>query len=158
MTRPAAPGPGPGADAYEFDDDASRVDRDCVWAFLAEHAYWGGWRSRDVVECQIDTAWRVVGAYHRGSGRMVGFARAVSDGVSLAYLADVFVVPEHRGRGVGVGLVRTMIEEGTGAGFRWLLHTADAHGLYHRFGFNPPDPTLLERPGVPRPGASRRGG
>lgn len=129
---------------YEFDDDPARVDRDAVWEFLSTQAYWGRSRTREQVERQIDGAWRVVGAYRDGA--MVGFARAVSDGVAIAYLADVFVDPAHRGNGIGVALVATMIEEGPGAGFRWMLHTADAHSLYARFGFGPPDPTFLERP------------
>jgi GNAT superfamily N-acetyltransferase len=133
--------------AYVFDDSPARVDRDVVWAFMTKHAYWGGWRSRAVVEAQIDASWRVVGAYHRDTGEMVGFARAVSDGQSLAYLADVFVMPEHRGHGLGVGLVDTIIEQGPGAHFRWMLHTGDAHGLYAKFGFRPPETTYLERPG-----------
>jgi GNAT superfamily N-acetyltransferase len=78
-----------------------------------------------------------VGAYDDTA--MVGFARAVSDGVALAYLADVFVLDEHRGRGLGRRLVDTMIDGGPGADFRWLLHTADAHGLYAGFGFAAPD-------------------
>ena len=132
---------------YELDDDAARVDRDAVWAFLSTEAYWGRWRTRADVEAQLDSAWRVVGAYEAGTGALVGFARAVSDGVALAYLADVFVLPAARGRGLGEALVRTMVEEGRGGAFRWLLHTADAHGLYARFGFAAPDTTLLERPG-----------
>ncbi|WP_073486054.1 GNAT family N-acetyltransferase [Streptoalloteichus hindustanus] len=131
---------------YELDDDPARLDRDAVWAFLSEHVYWGRWRSRADLERQIDSAWRVVGAYERASGRQVGFARAISDGVSLAYLADVYVLPEHRGRGLGVALVHAMIEEGEGARFRWALHTNDAHSLYERFGFAKPDDTYLERP------------
>jgi GNAT superfamily N-acetyltransferase len=131
---------------YEFDDDPARVDRDVVWAFLSTQAYWGRWRSREQVERQLDGAWRVVGAYHTATGRMVGFGRAISDGVAFAYLADVFVEPAHRGNGIGAALVAAMIEEGPGAGFRWTLHTADAHSLYARFGFAPPDPTFLERP------------
>jgi GNAT superfamily N-acetyltransferase len=79
---------------------------------------------------------------------MVGFARALSDGVAFAYLGDVYVLPEHRGRGLGVRLVEVMIEEGPGADFRWLLHTADAHALYERFGFAEPDSSVLERPHV----------
>ncbi|WP_129665054.1 GNAT family N-acetyltransferase [Phytoactinopolyspora endophytica] len=124
---------------YEFDDDAARVDRDVVWKFLSEEAYWARWRSRDIVEHQIDGAWRVVGAYHRESGAMVGFARAMSDGASIAYLADVFVESEHRGEGLGVELVAAMIEDGPGVNFRWMLHTVDAHNLYAKFGFAPPD-------------------
>ena len=53
----------------------------------------------------------------------------------LVYLADVFVLPEHRGHGLGVELVRFTVDEGPYADRRWLLHTADAHGLYEKFGF-----------------------
>jgi GNAT superfamily N-acetyltransferase len=129
-----------------YDDDPARVDRDAVWAFLSADAYWARWRDRAAVEAQLDAAWRVVGAHETGTGRMVGFARAISDGVALAYLADVFVVPDRRGLGIGHGLVTAMIDEGPGARFRWLLHTADAHGLYRQHGFAEPDATLLERP------------
>ena len=135
---------------FEFDDDLQRVDLDGVWGFLSEHAYWQRWRSRADVERQIAGAWRVVGCYDEPSGLMVGFCRAVSDGVSLAYLADVYVVPDYQGRGLGKRLVQVMIEEGPGVAFRWLLHTADAHELYRRFGFVAPDEMLLERPNSAR--------
>jgi GNAT superfamily N-acetyltransferase len=135
------------ADKFEYDDNPERIDVDTVWAFLSTQAYWGRWRSRADVERQLSGSWRVVGAYEVSSGRMAGFARAVSDGVSLAYLADLFVVDELRGNGVGKGLVRKMIDNGPGAEFRWMLHTADAHGLYEQFGFRRPDQTYLERPG-----------
>jgi len=78
---------------------------------------------------------------------MVGFARAYGDG-GCAYLADVYVLPGHRGAGLGKALVRMMIEDGPGAGWRWMLHTSDAHGLYRRFGFAAPSRRYLER--VPR--------
>jgi GNAT superfamily N-acetyltransferase len=133
--------------AYELDDDPVRVDRDAVWAFLSTEAYWGRWRERGHLERQLDTSWRVVGVYRRADGGIVGFCRAVSDGLALAYLADVYVLPEERGRGLGQNLVRAMVEEGEGRDFRWMLHTSDAHGLYARYGFAPPDPTYLERPG-----------
>ena len=133
-----------------LDDDPARVDLDVVWAYLSTEAYWGRWRSRDDVERQVRGAWRVVGAY-LADGAMVGFARAVSDGVALAYLADVFVLASARGQGLGRELVRVMVDDGPGSAYRWLLHTADAHGLYERFGFAPPDATLLERPARSRP-------
>jgi GNAT superfamily N-acetyltransferase len=133
-------------DGYELDDDPRRVDRDAVWAFLSEHAYWGRWRTRDVVERQLDASWRVVGGYQQATGRMVAFARAISDGEAFAYLADLYVAAPARGRGLGTQLVRVMIDAGPGARFRWALHTADAHGLYARFGFTRPDQTYLERP------------
>jgi ribosomal protein S18 acetylase RimI-like enzyme len=78
--------------------------------------------------------------------RQIGFARAVSDGASVTYLADVYVLPEFRGRGLGVELLREMIENGPYADKRWILHTADAHGLYEKFGFGPPSERVMERP------------
>jgi GNAT superfamily N-acetyltransferase len=134
--------------AYEIDDDPARVDLDVAWGFLSTEAYWGRWRSRADVEAQVRGAWRVVGAYD-ARGAMVGFARALSDGVATAYLADVFVVSGHRGHGLGRALVHAMIEEGGGADFRWMLHTADAHGLYTELGFAPADATYLERKAAP---------
>lgn len=131
---------------YVLDDDPRRVDLDVVWSFLSTEAYWGRWRTHEDVVRQIRGAWRVVGAYHRDE--MVGFARAVSDDVALAYLADVFVLTAHRGRGLGREIVATMIDGGRGSRFRWLLHTADAHRLYAQFGFAAPDDTLLERGAV----------
>ena len=101
-----------------------------------------------MVDQQLDSAWRVVGVYQAGTGVMVGFARAISDGAGFAYLADVSVDQPHRGQGLGVELVATMIDRGPGAGFRWTLHTSDAHELYERFGFTRPDRTYLERPGT----------
>ena len=130
---------------YELDDDPARVDVDVLWAFLSTEAYWGRWRIRDDVVRQLQGSWRVVGAYDGTA--MVGYARAISDGVSLAYLADVFVLREHRGRGLGRRLIASMVEEGPGREFRWLLNTSDPQ-IYERFGFVAPDATLLERPGT----------
>jgi RimJ/RimL family protein N-acetyltransferase/GNAT superfamily N-acetyltransferase len=129
---------------YEIDDDPGRIDLDAAVAFLTTQAYWGRWRGADDIKGQISQAWRVVGGYDR-SGAMVGFARAFSDGGN-AYLADVYVLGEHRGAGLGKAIVRTMIEDGPGAGFRWMLHTSDAHGLYRDFGFAAPGRIYLERP------------
>jgi GNAT superfamily N-acetyltransferase len=128
---------------YELDDDPARVDVDAVHAFLTT-SYWAEGRSHETVERLVRCAQRVVGLYH--DGRQVGFCRAVSDDASVTYLADVYVLPEHRGRGLGVELVREMVENGPYAGRRWLLHTADAHELYRRFGFGPPGERLMERP------------
>jgi GNAT superfamily N-acetyltransferase len=134
---------------YELDDDRDRVDRGTLWNFLSQEAYWGRWRTRTLVEQQVDSAWRVVGVYQTATGNMIGFARAISDGVGFAYLADVYIAKDFRGQGLGVELVATMIDRGPGAAFRWTLHTTDAHGLYARFGFTRPDRTYLERPGTP---------
>jgi GNAT superfamily N-acetyltransferase len=131
---------------FELDDDPARVDLDAIWAFLSTEAYWGRERSRDVVERQVGEASRVIGLYR--DGQQLGFARVMSDG-RIAYLADVYVLAEHRGRGLGVELVREAVEEGPQRDLLWLLHTRDAHGLYERFGFGPPSDRLLERPSRP---------
>jgi GNAT superfamily N-acetyltransferase len=133
-------------EGYELDDDASRVDTDTVWDFLSTEAYWNGNRTRKDFEAQLASAWRVVGVYESVTGRQVGFARAVSDGVGFAYLADVFILPDARGGGLGRELVAAMIDRGPGAGFRWTLHTADAHALYAKFGFAEPGERSMERP------------
>jgi GNAT superfamily N-acetyltransferase len=128
---------------YDLDDDPARIDADAVWAFLSTEAYWGRERSRADLERQLREATRLVGLYH--GAEQVGFARIVSDG-RMAYLADVYVLEGLRGQGLGVELVRFAVEEGPHAGLRWMLHTRDAHGLYARFGFGPPDERYLERP------------
>jgi ribosomal protein S18 acetylase RimI-like enzyme len=127
----------------ELDDDPDRVDVDEVHRFLSTEAYWALGRPRETVERLVREASRVVGVY--ADGRQVGFARAVTDGVSFVYLADVYVLHELRGRGVGVELVREMVENGPYADRKWLLHTANAHGLYRRFGFGPPSERVMER-------------
>ena len=132
---------------YEIDDDPARVDADAAVAFLTTEAYWGRWRSGADIRRQIAAAGRVTGAYDR-AGAMVGFARAFGDGGS-AYLCDVYVLAGHRGAGLGKAIVAMMIEDGPGAGWRWMLHTSDAHGLYRQFGFAPPDDRYLERPARP---------
>lgn len=128
---------------FELDDDPTRIDVDAVHRYLAEESYWAAGRPRETVERLVREAARVVGVYH--DGRQIGFARTVTDGVSVAYLADVYVLPEFRGRGFGVELVREVIEQGPYAHVRWLLHTRDAHDLYAKFGFGPPGERLLER-------------
>lgn len=131
------------ADGYELDDDPERVDIDAVHRFLTEDSYWAKGRSREHQIELNDAAWRVLGLYH--DGRQIGYARAISDGVSLAYLADLFVLPEARGRGLGVEIVREMVDRGPLSSLYWLLHTKDAQELYTRFGFTPPVRSVLER-------------
>jgi GNAT superfamily N-acetyltransferase len=132
---------------YVIDDDPERIDLDAIHRFLATDSYWATGRSRDAVIASVAGSARVVGAYL--GNELVGFARVVSDGVAIAYLADVFVLDDHRGKGLGTELVRTAIEDGPFAGLRWIVHTDDAHGLYQRFGFAPPDDKLMERPNKP---------
>ena len=128
---------------FELDDDSGRVDVDALHEFLSEHAYWALGRPRETVERLVREASRVVGLYD--GDRLIGFARTVSDGQSFAYLADVYVLPEYRGRGLGVELVREAVENSPFADRRWLLHTEDAHELYEKLGFGKPGYKLMER-------------
>lgn len=130
-------------DGLELDDDPGRVDVRAVHAFLTEHAYWALGRTLERQEELVQGADRVVGLYD--GDRQIGFTRTVSDGNSIAYLADVYVLPEYRGRALGTELVRASVDEGPYANVCWVLHTEDAHGLYQKFGFGAPRPKLMER-------------
>jgi len=130
-------------DRFELDDDPARVDLDELHRFLSTESYWALGRSRETVERLVRESQRVVGLYR--DDRLLGFCRAVSDGVSFAYLADVYVHPEARGRGLGAEIVCEMVERGPYADRKWLLHTEDAHGLYKKLGFAPPSYKVMER-------------
>lgn len=120
-------------DGYTISDDPERIDLDVVWGFLRT-AYWSPGVPRDVVAAAIAGS-RPFGLYAPG-GEQVGFARAVTDGAVFAWIADVFVLDEHRGRGLGVWLIETILSAEPFDHLRVvLLATDDAHGLYERFGF-----------------------
>jgi ribosomal protein S18 acetylase RimI-like enzyme len=128
---------------FEVDDDPDRIDVAEVVRFLAEEAYWTAGRPRETIERMIHEANRVVGLYH--DGRQIGFARVSSDGAAYAYLGDVYVLPEYRGHGLGLELVREAVDSGPYASLRWLLHTTDAHGLYRKLGFGEASSLVMER-------------
>jgi len=130
-------------DGYELDDDPARLDREAVYRYLSGESYWAKGRARDVQDALIEGAARVVGLYLGGA--QVGFTRTLSDGHAQSYLADVYVLEEHRGRGLGVELVRFSVDEGPFARTKWFLHTEDAHDLYRKFGFAEPGDKALER-------------
>jgi GNAT superfamily N-acetyltransferase len=139
------------AGGFELDDDRARIDLDAVHAFISTESYWGLGRAREPVVQAVQGSQRVLGLYREGE--QIGFARAISDGVTLAYLADVYVLAPYRGLGLGLELVREIVENSFGE-VRWMLNTADAQGLYAKLGFSegkPPYP-LMER--APRRAAS----
>ena len=131
------------AGGYELDDDRDRIDVDVVHRFLSEEAYWALGRDRDTVERLVRESARVLGVY-RGD-EQVGFARVVSDGTAMAWLGDVFVLPEHRGRGLGAELVREAVEYPAHHDLTWFLNTRDAHPLYAKFGFELPNERTMVR-------------
>jgi GNAT superfamily N-acetyltransferase len=134
-------------DGYELDDDRTRLDRDAVHAYLGGVSYWAKGRTRETQDALIEASGHVVGLYK--DNRQVGFARAVDCvGAGFVYLADVYVLDEHRGRGLGIELAREIVERGPYADRRWVLHTRDAHSLYNKLGFGPSE-RLMERPVSP---------
>ena len=129
---------------YELDDDSDRIDREAVHLYLSGESYWAAGRSREVMDELIATAARVVGLY-AAAGRQVGFARVVSDGHTVSYLADVYVLEEARGRGFGLELVRCAVDHPSIANTKFILHTRDMHRLYAKLGFAAPDERMMER-------------
>jgi GNAT superfamily N-acetyltransferase len=132
------------AGGYEVDDDRVRVDIDMVYRYLSEEAYWAPGRDRATIERLVRESTRVIGVYL--GNQQVGFARVISDGTSVAWLGDVFVLADHRGQGLGEELVREAVEHPDHRDLYWYLNTRDAHGLYARFGFEAPGEGTMVRP------------
>ncbi|HET9729141.1 MAG TPA: GNAT family N-acetyltransferase [Acidimicrobiia bacterium] len=118
---------------YLVTTDPARVDLEVVQGFLANDSYWAQGRTRDD-QARANAASRCYSLIHEPTGSQVGFARAVTDGVTFAWIADVFVVEAHRGYGLGKFLVECFTDDLT-AVYRLFLGTRDAHGLYSPFGF-----------------------
>jgi GNAT superfamily N-acetyltransferase len=128
---------------YELDDDRDRIDIEAVHAYITK-SYWAAGRSLETMKAAVAGSARVIGLY-APDGSQAGFCRVVSDGAVFAYLADVFVLEEHRGNGRGVALVREAVDSEDWAALSWYLRTKDAHALYDKFGFGPTSERSLER-------------
>jgi GNAT superfamily N-acetyltransferase len=127
---------------YELATDPARLDVDAVHAFLTR-SYWSPGIPRDVVERALNHS-LCIGAY-APDGAQVGLARVVTDYATFAYLCDVYVLEEHRGRGLSKAMMRVVMSHPALVGARRaMLATRDAHGLYRQFGFEDvPDNGLL---------------
>jgi len=136
------------------DTDPTRLDLELVHGFLTR-SYWSPGIPLETVRAAIEGS-LCFGMYE--GGRQIGFARLVTDRATFAYLADVFVLETHRGRGLSKLLMAAVVAHPDVQGLRrWLLASRDAHGLYRQFGFQPlanPD-VFMERhdPDVYRPPA-----
>jgi GNAT superfamily N-acetyltransferase len=123
--------------------DPARLDLGVVQRWLAEASYWAQGVPRDVVERAAKGSLNF--GLHAPEGQ-VGYARVVTDYATFAWLADVFVLPPYRGRGLGTWLVECVMTCPELQGMRsYLLATADAHELYRRFGFEEPEPGRIMR-------------
>lgn len=119
-------------DGIEIDTDKARLDVALIHGFLT-NSYWAAGIPVDVVRRSIEGS-LCFGIYD--AGRQVGFARVISDYATFAYLADVFVLESHRGRGLSKRLMAAIMAHPRLQHLRrWLLATRDAHGLYEQFGF-----------------------
>jgi len=132
--------------------DPAKVDVSVVAEYLAS-SYWARGIPRSTVEKSIDGS---LCFSLLDDTRQIGFARVISDRATVAYLGDVFVLPEYRGRGLGSWLVSCVLSHPELAGLRrWILITRDAHPLYHKFGFSslgrPEGYMELHNPGVYTP-------
>jgi N-acetylglutamate synthase-like GNAT family acetyltransferase len=118
---------------YLITTDAAKVDIDVVHQFLSEDSYWAKGIPRDTVVHSMRHS-ICFSVLHENA--LIGFARVTSDHATVAYVGDVFVLPAHRGKGISKWLVECITGHPELQGLRrWMLATADAHGLYSQFGF-----------------------
>jgi GNAT superfamily N-acetyltransferase len=131
--------------SYTISTDQTRIDSALVHRYLSRDSYWARGVPLEVVERAIQNS-LCFGLY--AHDRQIGFARVVTDAATFGYLADVFIVPEHRGRGLGKQLIAAVMAHPDLQGLRrFMLATRDAHGLYRHFGFTEPKnpQVLMER-------------
>ena len=125
-------------DNFTISTDPARLDIDAI-AEMLKRAYWAQGRTRDMIARYIQHS-LVFGLYH--DGKQIGLARVVSDYTTFAWLCDVFIHEDYRGKGLGKWLMETVHAHPDLQGLRrWMLATRDAHGLYQQFGW-----TLLDHP------------
>ena len=120
---------------FTISTDKPRLQFEVIYRFLLEESYWSQGRTREQMENAIEHS-LCFGIYQ--GERQIGFARIVSDFATFAYLGDVFVLEDFRGRGLSKWLMKVIIEHPRLQGLRrWILATLDAHGLYEQYGFAP---------------------
>jgi GNAT superfamily N-acetyltransferase len=121
---------------YVISTDPSMLDLDVVHGFL-QRSYWASERPLETIKRSVEGSLNF-GLYRANDQRQVGFARVVTDFATFAWLCDVFVDEAHRGQGLGVWLMETVVEHPELRCMRlWMLGTRDAHGLYEKIGFTP---------------------
>jgi GNAT superfamily N-acetyltransferase len=118
----------------EISTDKSRLDIEMIHRFLSDESYWAQNRTPEQTRTAIENS-LCFGAYL--DDRLVAFGRVVTDRATFAYVGDVFVLEEYRGRGLSKRLMEAMISHADLQGLRrWILATRDAHRLYEQFGFH----------------------
>jgi len=124
-------------DGYDISTDPRRLDLDLVHRWLSTDAYWALGRPRETTERAVAASLNY-GVFRTADGAQVGYARAITDGATFAWLCDVYIDRGERGAGLGRWLVGAVRDDLLGRGVRrLLLTTADAHGVYEPLGFAP---------------------
>jgi GNAT superfamily N-acetyltransferase len=123
-------------DGFTVSTDPARLDLDAIHSALSQ-SYWSEGVPKETVERGLRGS-LCFGLYEEdGAARQVGLARVITDAATFAYLCDVYVLPDYRGRGLGKLLIRSVMEHHDLQGLRrFNLVTRDAHDLYRPFGFN----------------------
>jgi GNAT superfamily N-acetyltransferase len=130
-------------DDYLISTDPSLLEVDVIYNYLSGESYWAKNIPRDVVEKSIANS-LCFGLYHHN--RQIGFARLITDKATFAYLADVFIISEYRGKGLSKWLIQVIHAHPELQGLRrWVLGTQDAHGLYEQFGWTIFDEDIRKR-------------
>lgn len=123
--------------SFRISDDPDELDRERIHRWILGESYWAGGRSAERQDAAIAGSWNF-GAYDDATGEQLGFARLVTDRATFAWLADVFVDANARGRGVGKALMAAIVAAVDELGIpRVVLATSDAHGLYAHYGYAP---------------------
>lgn len=121
---------------YLITDDRSRLDAEAIHRYLSEESYWAKGVSREIVNRSLENSLCL--GVHAPTGQQVGLARVITDFATYAYLCDVFILNEHREKGLGKALIQAVVSHpGLQSIRRMSLGTLDAHGLYAPFGFKP---------------------
>jgi GNAT superfamily N-acetyltransferase len=118
---------------FEITTDVEKMDLDLIHSFLSNESYWAKGRSIEVTKKAIENS---ICFAAMDENKTIGFGRVVTDRATFAYIGDVFVKSEYRGRGIGKLLMQAMIDHPELQNLRrWILATRDAHGLYSKYGF-----------------------
>ena len=131
---------------YSISTDKSKLDVEAIHDYLCHQSYWAKGRSLERVKKSIENS--ICYGLYDDKNNMIGFARVLTDYVVFAYLMDLFVFEDYRGKGLGKKLVKHIMEEPEFQVRLWFLGTADAHGLYEKFGFSAldnPDRFMIKR-------------
>lgn len=126
-------------DEYTISTDKSRLDLNVIHNFISWESYWGKGRSQEVMQRAIDNSVLCFGVYH--AKKQMGFARVISDLTTFGYLADVFILTDYRGQGLGKWLIQTIVNHPELAALKRITLFTRTPNFYYDAGFSLSAPT-----------------